>query len=45
MKILKTPENNFDFLKDYDFLPNYQNVSLDSSYELQMHYLDENSSS
>ena len=45
MKILKTPENNFDFLKDYDFLPNYKNVSSDSSYELQMHYLDENSSS
>ena len=45
MKILKTPENNFDFLKDYDFLPNYRNVSSDSSYELQMHYLDENSSS
>ena len=43
MKILKTPENNFDFLKDYDFLPNYRNVSSDSSYELQMHYLDENS--
>ena len=44
MTILRTPEERFDGLKDFDFEPNYFEVCHGED-KLRMHYLDENSSS
>ena len=44
MTILRTPEERFDGLKDFNFEPNYFEVCHGED-KLRMHYLDENSSS
>ena len=44
MTILRTPEERFNGLKDFDFEPNYFEVCHGED-KLRMHYLDENSSS
>ena len=44
MTILRTPEERFNCLKDFDFEPNYFEVCHGED-KLRMHYLDENPSS
>lgn len=44
MKALRTPENRFDDLPDYDFAPNYCEVDDTENGTLRVHYLDEGSS-
>ena len=44
MTVLRTPEERFDGLKDFNFEPNYFEVCHGED-KLRMHYLDENSSS
>lgn len=41
MEILRTPEERFDKLHDYNFVPNYINILDQNLGELRMHYLDE----
>lgn len=41
MKILRTPDDRFDKLSNYDFAPNYVMVNEVSDPELRVHYLDE----
>lgn len=41
MTVLRTPEERFDGLKDYDFTPHYVEISDDRLGTLRMHYLDE----
>ena len=41
MKILRTPDENFDNLPDYPFSPNYLTIADTEGGELRMHYLDE----
>lgn len=43
MKALRTPDEFFNKLPDYAFLPHYINVDDGESGELRMHYLDEGS--
>ena len=44
MTILRTPEERFNGLKDFNFEPNYFEVCHGDD-KLRMHYLDENPSS
>ena len=41
MEFLRTPDERFDCLPDFDFAPRYLTVSNDSGSGLRMHYLDE----
>ena len=44
MSILRTPESRFENLKDFNFEPNYLELSHNSE-SMRMHYLDENKDS
>ena len=44
MSILRTPEARFENLKDFNFEPNYLELSYKSE-TMRMHYLDENKDS
>ncbi len=41
MKVLRTPDAQFENLLDYPFEPNYQEVTAEDGTPLRMHYLDE----
>ena len=41
MKILRTPDNRFEGLKDYPFAPNYTTIQTEDGSELRIHHLDE----
>jgi haloalkane dehalogenase len=41
MKCLRTPDDRFSGLKDYDFAPNYLKVDDTDGGQLRIHYLDE----
>jgi haloalkane dehalogenase len=41
MEYLRTPDERFENLKDYDFNPNYLDVSGPNGTKLRMHYVDE----
>jgi haloalkane dehalogenase len=41
MKILRTPDERFEKIPDYPFLPNYLEVPDGESGRLRIHYLDE----
>lgn len=43
MKVLRTPDEQFDNLEGYPFAPNYLQVDDDDGGTLRMHYLDEGS--
>lgn len=41
MKILRTPDNRFEGLKDYPFSPNYTVIQTEDGSDLRIHHLDE----
>ena len=41
MKALRTPDERFNNLPDYDFAPNYLQIDDTDGGELRVHYLDE----
>ncbi len=41
MKILRTPDDRFASLPDYDFAPHYAEITADGSSSLRVHYIDE----
>ena len=41
MKILRTPDESFENLAEYDFKPNYVNVIDEADNEVRMHYITE----
>ena len=41
MKILRTPDERFDDLVDYPFLPNYTVIQTADGSDLRIHHLDE----
>ena len=41
MKILRTPDEHFDDLVDYPFLPNYTVIQTADGSDLRIHHLDE----
>ena len=41
MDVLRTPEDRFDDLPDYDFAPHYREVSAGDGTALRFHFLDE----
>jgi haloalkane dehalogenase len=41
MKVLRTPDDRFEGLPDYDFAPHYETVPSQDGDELRVHYLDE----
>ncbi len=41
MDYLRTPDDRFENLVDFDFVPNYLTVGAQNGSELRMHYLDE----
>ena len=41
MKILRTPDSQFERLKDYPFKPVYTNIATDDGSELRIHHIDE----
>ncbi len=41
MKVLRTPDEQFENLKGYDFAPNYHDVTTTDGTALRIHYLDE----
>ena len=41
MEILRTPEERFDNLHDYNFVPNYINILDQNLGELRMHVMEE----
>ena len=45
MKVLRTPSECFDNLKDYSFKENYITIPIADDVTARMHYVDENSES
>ncbi|MEG9862287.1 MAG: haloalkane dehalogenase [Parvularculales bacterium] len=41
MKVLRTPDDRFNGLPDYNFAPHYKTVTAGEGVELRIHYLDE----
>ena len=41
MEILRTPEERFNFIKDFAYKPNYTNIKTEDGSDLRIHHIDE----